>query len=79
MVRPQRIDHRYHRHRRENRCCDASNVVTEVEETDGQTAEDDGEIEPGEKGPLVSEEDFRLDSDGERDALLRGAGEERLA
>lgn len=42
----QRIYHRSHGDEGEEAGRDATNGVTEVKEADGQTAEDDGEIEP---------------------------------
>lgn len=51
---------------------DTTDAVTEVQETDGQTAQDDGEVEPGEEGPLVGEEDLGFDSGGQGDALAFG-------
>ena len=51
-------------------------VVAEVEEPDPEAAEEDGEVEPGEEGALVGEEDFGLDARRERDAFAWG--EERL-
>lgn len=51
---------------------DLTDLVAEVEEADGEAAEDDGEVEPGEEGALVGEEDFGLDARGERDALACG-------
>ena len=48
---------------------DLADLVAEVEEADGQAAEDDGEVEPGEERALVGEEDFGLDAGGEGDAF----------
>jgi hypothetical protein len=48
---------------------DLADAVAEVEEADGQAAQDDGEVEPGEEGALVGEEDFGLDAGGEGDAF----------
>ena len=48
---------------------DLADAVAEVEEADGQAAQDDGEVEPGEEGAFVGEEDFGLDAGGEGDAF----------
>ena len=50
----------------------------EIEETDGEAAEEDGEVEPGEEGAFVCEEDFGFDADGEGDAFCGGGREEGL-
>jgi len=51
---------------------DLADAVAEVEQADGQTAEDDGEVEPGEEGAFVGKEDFGFDAGGEGDALAFG-------
>lgn len=43
--------------------------VAEVEQAHGEAAEDYGEVEPGEEGAFVGEEDFGLDAGGEGDAF----------
>jgi len=70
----QGIDHRSHGNECEEPCGDLADLVAEVEEADGETAEDDGEVEPGEEGSLVGEEDFGLDADGEGDAFAWRGG-----
>ena len=69
MKGKQRIDHRRHGHQREKTGGDAADGVAEVEQADGEATEDDGEVEPGEEGALVGEEDLGLDARGEGDAL----------
>ena len=69
MKRHQRVYHGAHGHDREQGGGDASDGVAKVEEADGKAAEDDGEVEPGEKGALVGEEDFGFNAGGEGDAL----------
>jgi hypothetical protein len=69
MKRHQRVDHGAHGHQGKEAGGDATDGVAEVEEADGETAEDDGEVEPGEEGALVGEEDFGFDAGGEGDAL----------
>lgn len=69
MERKQRVDHRRHRHDRETRGGDPAHAVAEVEQAHGETAEDDGEVEPGEEGAFVGEEDFGFDACGEGDAF----------
>lgn len=79
MKRHQRIDHTPHCHNGEKPSADpGGGVGAKVEQTDGEATEDDGEVEPGEKGALVGEEDFGLDSGGEGDAFARGGLEEGL-
>lgn len=46
MERNQGIDHRRHGNEGEEGGRDATDVVTEVEQTNGQTAQNDGEVEP---------------------------------
>ena len=69
MEHTQSVDHRSHSNECEEACGDLADLVAEVEETDGETAEDDSEVEPGEEGSLVGEEDLGLDTDGEGDAF----------
>ena len=79
MERDKRIDHAPHRHECEQAGADARRGVgAKVEQTDGEAAEDDGEVEPGEKGALVGEEDFGLDARGQGDAFTRRRLEEGL-
>ena len=65
----QRVDHGAHGHQRKQTSGDTTDGVAKVEEADGKTAEDHGEVEPGEEGALVGEEDFGLNAGGERNAL----------
>ena len=69
MKRVQGIQHRGHGDEREEAGRDLADAVAEVEEADGETAEDGGEIEPGEEGAFVGEEDFGFDAGGEGDAF----------
>lgn len=69
VKRHQRVDHRPHGDDGEQAGGDAPDAVSEVQQADGQTAQDDREVEPGEECALVGEEDFGLDSCGERDAF----------
>ncbi len=69
MKRHQRVDHGAHGHQRKEAGGDAADGITEVEEADGETAEDDGEVEPGEEGSLVGEEDFGFHPGGQGDPL----------
>ena len=79
MERHERVDHAPHRYDGEEAGTDAgSGVGAKVEQTDGEAAEDDGEVEPGEESALVGEEDFGLDAGGESDALARGGLQEGL-
>lgn len=65
----ERIHHSGHGDQCEETGADLANLVTEVQQTDCQTAEDDAEVEPGEECSFIGEEDFGLDSDGEGDPL----------
>ena len=79
MKRPQRIDHTTHCDPGKKTSGDTAGfVVGEVKETDGEAAKEDGEVEPGEEGAFVGEEDFGFDADGEGDAFCWGGGEEGL-
>lgn len=48
---------------------DLADAVAEVEKANGEAAQDYGEVQPGEEGALVGEEDFGLDARGQGDAL----------
>ena len=65
MERHQRIDHGRHCDNGKETGGYPAHAVAEVEETDSETAEDHGEVEPREKGSFVGEEDFGLDARGE--------------
>lgn len=79
MKRNKRIRHAAHRDEREQSCAyQGRGVVTEVQETDGETAEDDGKVQPGEEGSFVCEKDFRFDARGEGDAFCGSGLEEGL-
>lgn len=72
MERKQCVDHSHHSDDGKQTSADLPNLVAEVEKADGEAAEDDGEVEPGEEGALVGEEDFGFDAGGEGDALSCG-------
>lgn len=79
MERKERINHTPHRdHREQPRTDQARGVASEVQQTDREAAEDDGEIEPGEKGSFVGEKDFGFDAGGEGDSFAWGGLEEGL-
>lgn len=65
----QGIDHSGHGDQSEETSRDLADLVAKVEETDGETAQDDGEVQPTEKGTLVGEEDLGLNAGGQGDAL----------
>lgn len=69
MEREQRVQHGRHSHQGEQRRRDAANSISEVQQSDGKAAEDDGEVEPREKGAFIGEEDFWFHAGGERDAF----------
>lgn len=72
MVRYEGVYHGRHGHAREEEGRDEGGPVAKVEHAHGQRAEDDGEVQPREEGPLVGEEDLGLDARGERNALAYG-------
>ena len=79
MERHESIDHAPHCHDREEPGADTgSGIGAEVQQTDREAAEDDGEVEPGQEGALIREEDLGLDSGGEGNAFSRGGLEQRL-
>lgn len=79
MESHKRIDHAAHCHDREESGADAgSGIGAEIQQTDREATENDGEIEPGEKGALIGEEDFGLDSGGEGNAFAWGGLQEGL-
>lgn len=69
MVCDEGVGHSGHGDKGKERGRDAANAVTKVEQADGETAENDGEVEPGEEGTLVGEEDLGLDAGGQRNAF----------
>jgi hypothetical protein len=75
MKRHKRIYHRPHGHERKQPRRDPADAVAEVQQADGEAAEEDGEVQVGEEGPLVGEEDLGLDAGGEGDAFACGGGE----
>lgn len=68
------VDQRGERDGREGDRCGGGEAVAEVEQRRGDGAEDDAELEPGEEGALVGEEDLGFDACGEGDALACGRG-----
>ena len=64
-----RIYHRCHCDQGEKARRDATDAVAEVEKADGEAAEDHREVEPGEEGAFIGEEDFGFDAGREGDAL----------
>ena len=69
MKGDQSINHGGHGHRCEQACANPTDTVAEVEEANCETAEDDGEVEPGDESPLVGEEDFGFHTRREGDAF----------
>lgn len=63
------IGHGSHGNEGEQAGADLADLVAKVEQADGETAEDDGKVQPGEECALVGEEDFGLDAGGQGDAL----------
>lgn len=58
MERDEGIQHRAHCHEREQAGGYTAHLVAKVEQAYGQAAEDYGEVEPGEEGSFVGEEDL---------------------
>ena len=77
MKRDEGVDHGTHGNEGKEAGGDAADSIAKVEKADGEASEDNGEVEPGEKGALVGEEDFGLHAGGEGDALSWLGGEER--
>jgi len=65
----QRIYHSRHGNKRKQTSRNTANTVAEVQKADGEAAEDDGEIKPGEKSALIGEEDFWFDAGGKGDSF----------
>lgn len=65
----QGIDHSGHGNQSKEASRDLAHLVAEVEETDGETAENDGEVQPTEEGTLVGEEDLGLNASRQSNAL----------
>lgn len=63
------VDHSAHGDNGEESGGDAAYRVTEIEESHGEPAEDDGEVKPRQEGALVGEENLGFDARGEGDAF----------
>lgn len=72
VVREQGVHHGEHGDAGEEEGRDEGDAVAKVEHADGEGAEDDGEVEPRQEGPLVGEEDLGLDPGREGNALAWG-------
>jgi hypothetical protein len=69
VERGERVHHGGHGDEREEAGADAADAVAEVEQADGEAAEDDGEVEPAQEGALVGEEDLGLNARRQGNAL----------
>ena len=69
MERHKRIKHRGKSDQSEQTGGYLADLIAKVEKAYRQATEDDGEVEPGEEGAFVGEEDFGLYAGGEGDAL----------
>ena len=69
MIGPKCIYERGDRDAGEAEGGDLGGLVAKVEHADGEGADNDGEVQPREEGPLVGEVDFGLDAGGEGNAL----------
>ena len=63
------IGHGGHGNEGEQAGADLADLVAEVEQANGETAQDDSEVQPGKESALVGEEDFGLDAGGQGDTL----------
>ena len=72
MIRDQGINHASHRDGGKQKGRDEGGTVAEVQHSDGERAQNDAEVEPGEEGALVGEEDFWLNAGWEGDTLACG-------
>lgn len=72
MIRDEGVGHSGHGDEGEEGSGDSADTVAKVEETNGEASENDGEVQPGEEGTLVSEEDLGLDARGQGDTLAFG-------
>jgi len=63
------VDHGAHGDESEQTRRDTADGISEIKQADGKTTEDDSEVEPGEEGTLIREEDFGLDAGWEGDPL----------
>lgn len=77
MVGDESVAHGSHGNEGEHAGRDSADPVTEVEETNSQTAKDDGEVEPRQESSLVCKEDLGLDSGGQSDSLTGSRLEQR--
>lgn len=66
------VYHSCHGDEREEGSRDAAHRITEIEEADGETAKNDGEVEPRKKCAFIGEEDLGLDAGGEGYPLACG-------
>ena len=81
MKHEERVEHGRHRDQGEEGGRGARGGVAgagEVEQPQGEGADEGGELQPGEEGALVGEEDLGLDARGQGDALAGRGLEERL-
>lgn len=69
VVCNERVGHGGHGDEGEESGRDTANAVTKVEQANGETAKNDGEIEPREEGSLVGEKDLGLNTSGECNTL----------
>jgi pyruvate/2-oxoacid:ferredoxin oxidoreductase alpha subunit len=69
MEHIQAVHHSAHGNQREDAGGNLPDSVAEVKKADGEAAEDNREVEPGEEGAFVGEENFGFNACGERDAF----------
>lgn len=72
------VEHRSHGDEGEEPRAYPTDAVAKIEKADSQAAQDDGEVEPGEEGALIGEEDLGLDPRRKGDSFSGSSRQERL-
>lgn len=78
MVGEEGVEHAEEGDEGEEPCRNLTDAIAKVEQANGEAADDDGKLQPGEEGALVGEKDLGLDADGQSDALAVGGLEKGL-
>jgi hypothetical protein len=66
------VYHGSHGNDSEDASADLTDSIAKVEQTNGETAENDGEVEPAEKGTFIGKEDLGLDTGWKGNSLACG-------
>lgn len=72
VVSDQSVQHGQHSNEGKQARADSADLVTEVQQTHTQGAQDHGEVQPRQEGSLVGEEHFGFHSGGQGDSLVGG-------